>query len=94
MANNIKIGDVDIQIPSFEFKKFGGLIGVILVAFSTNSVKWTWIVSPRVGTKFLKTKASISPRHCPNTGKRENAEKTTASKGTKERSVTYDRYPA
>ena len=32
MANNIKFGDIDIQIPSFEFKKFGGLIGVIIVA--------------------------------------------------------------
>ena len=32
MANNIKFGDIDIQIPSFEFKKFGGLIGVIVVA--------------------------------------------------------------
>ena len=32
MANNIKFGDVDIQIPSFEFKKFGGLIVVIIVA--------------------------------------------------------------
>ena len=32
MANNIKFGDVDIQIPSFEFKKFGGLIAVIIAA--------------------------------------------------------------
>ena len=32
MANNIKFGDVDIQIPSFEFKKFGGLIIVIAAA--------------------------------------------------------------
>ena len=30
MANNIKFGDVDIQIPSFEFKKIGGLIAVII----------------------------------------------------------------
>ena len=32
MANKIKFGDVDIQIPSFEVKKFGGLIGVIVIA--------------------------------------------------------------
>ena len=32
MANNIKFGDIDIQIPSFEFKKFGGLIGAIIIA--------------------------------------------------------------
>jgi membrane protease subunit HflK len=30
MANNIKFGDVDIQIPSFDFKKFKGLISVII----------------------------------------------------------------
>jgi len=32
MANNIKVGDIDIQIPSFDFdsKKFGGLIAVIV----------------------------------------------------------------
>ena len=30
MANNIKFGDIDIQIPSFEFKKIGGLITVIV----------------------------------------------------------------
>ena len=36
MAQNIKFGDVDIQIPQFEFKKFGGLfiiIPIILLAF-------------------------------------------------------------
>ena len=42
MANNIKFGDVDIQIPSFEFKKFGGLfaliITVIIVFFSVYTV--------------------------------------------------------
>ena len=32
MANNIKFGDVDIQIPSFDFKKMGGLILVIVLA--------------------------------------------------------------
>ena len=32
MANNIKFGDVDIQIPTIEFKKIGGLIVVIIVA--------------------------------------------------------------
>ena len=32
MANKIKFGDVDIQIPSFEVKKFGGLIVVIVIA--------------------------------------------------------------
>ena len=32
MANKIKFGDIDIQIPSFEFKKFGGLIVVIVIA--------------------------------------------------------------
>ena len=32
MANNIKFGDIDIQIPSFEFKKFGGLICAIIIA--------------------------------------------------------------
>ena len=34
MANNIKFGDVDIQIPSFEIKKFGGLIAVIIAAIT------------------------------------------------------------
>ena len=42
MANNIKFGDVDIQIPSFEFKKFGSLfviiIAAILVFFSVYTV--------------------------------------------------------
>ena len=36
MAQNIKFGDVDIQIPQFEFKKFGGLfiiIPIIILAF-------------------------------------------------------------
>ena len=32
MANNIKFGDVDIQIPSFEFKKFRGLLALIFAA--------------------------------------------------------------
>ena len=32
MANNIKFGDIDIEIPSFEFKKIGSLIAVIVVA--------------------------------------------------------------
>jgi len=32
MANNIKFGDVDIQIPSFEIKKFGGLIALVVAA--------------------------------------------------------------
>ncbi|SVD17959.1 uncharacterized protein METZ01_LOCUS370813, partial [marine metagenome] len=32
MANNIKFGDIDIQIPSFEFKKFGGLFVAIIAA--------------------------------------------------------------
>ena len=31
MANNIKFGDVDIQIPSFDFKQFSGLITIILI---------------------------------------------------------------
>ena len=31
MANKIKFGDVDIEIPSFDFKKFGGLIPLILI---------------------------------------------------------------
>ena len=31
MAQNIKFGDVDIQIPSLDFKKFGGLIPVIII---------------------------------------------------------------
>ena len=42
MANNIKFGDVDIQIPSFEIKKFGGLfaliITVIIIFFSVYTV--------------------------------------------------------
>ena len=32
MANNIKFGDIDIQIPSFEFKKFSGLFALIAAA--------------------------------------------------------------
>ena len=34
MANNIKFGDLDVQIPSFDFKKIGGLITVIIVAIT------------------------------------------------------------
>ena len=30
MANKIKFGDIDVEIPSFEFKKFGGLIALII----------------------------------------------------------------
>ena len=30
MANKIKFGDIDVEIPSFEFKKFGGLIALIV----------------------------------------------------------------
>ena len=41
MANNIKFGDVDIQIPSFEIKKFGGLIAIIVVAISVLSSVYT-----------------------------------------------------
>ena len=33
MAQNIKFGDVDVQIPSFNFKKFGGLIPLIIILF-------------------------------------------------------------
>ena len=33
MAQKIKIGDVDIQIPSINFKKFGGLIPLIIILF-------------------------------------------------------------
>ena len=32
MANNIKFGDIDVQLPSFDFKKFRGLIALIIVA--------------------------------------------------------------
>ena len=32
MANNIKFGDVNIQIPSFEFRKYGGLIILVSIA--------------------------------------------------------------
>ena len=31
MAQNIKFGDVDVQIPNFEFKKFGSLIAIIAI---------------------------------------------------------------
>ena len=31
MAQNIKFGDIDLQIPSFDFKKFGGLIPLIII---------------------------------------------------------------
>ena len=34
MANNIKFGDVDLQIPSFDFKKVSGLISVIIVVIT------------------------------------------------------------
>ena len=34
MANNIKFGDVDIQIPSFDFKKIGGLVIVFIIAIT------------------------------------------------------------
>ena len=33
MAQNIKFGDIDVQIPSFNFKKFGGLIPLIIIIF-------------------------------------------------------------
>ena len=32
MANNIKFGDIDVQLPSLDFKKFRGLIALIIVA--------------------------------------------------------------
>ena len=32
MANNIKFGDIDIKIPSFQFKNIGGLIASIIIA--------------------------------------------------------------
>ncbi len=42
MANKVKIGDVDFEIPQFEFKKFRGLIAlivvIILVFFSVYTV--------------------------------------------------------
>ena len=41
MANNIKFGDIDIQIPSFEFKKFGGLIALIVFAIILFSSVYT-----------------------------------------------------
>ena len=41
MANNIKFGDIDIQIPSFEFKKFGGLIAIIIVVIIVFSSLYT-----------------------------------------------------
>ena len=31
MAQNIKIGDMDVQIPSFDFKKFGGILPIIII---------------------------------------------------------------
>tara|TARA_B100001971_G_scaffold164928_1_gene155471 strand:+ start:51 stop:1028 length:978 start_codon:yes stop_codon:yes gene_type:complete len=31
MAQNIKFGDVDVQIPSLNFKKFGGLIPLLVI---------------------------------------------------------------
>ena len=30
MANNIKLGDIEVQIPSFEFKNIGGVIAIIV----------------------------------------------------------------
>ena len=42
MANKIKFGDIDLEIPSFEFKKFGGLIAlivtVVIIFFSVYTV--------------------------------------------------------
>ena len=35
MAQKIKFGDVDIQIPSINFKKFGGLIPLLVNRKST-----------------------------------------------------------
>ena len=38
MAQNIKFGDMDVQIPSLNFKKFGGLVPllvIILIALSS-----------------------------------------------------------
>ena len=31
MAQNIKFGDVDIQIPSINFKKWGGLVPIAII---------------------------------------------------------------
>ena len=41
MANNIKFGDLDIQIPSFEFKKLGGLFSLIIIAVIVFSSVYT-----------------------------------------------------
>ena len=41
MANNIKFGDVDIQIPSFEIKKFGGVLALIVTVIILFSSVYT-----------------------------------------------------
>ncbi len=33
MAQNIKFGDLDLEVPSFDFKKFGGILPLIVIVF-------------------------------------------------------------
>ena len=68
--------------------------GVILVALSTNDKICSFTTSPSSGTKFLKTKSSTSSFNFSKMGKIENNENITASIGTIESRVTYERYPA
>ena len=37
MAQNIKFGDTDIQLPSLNFKKLGGLIPILFIIFLASS---------------------------------------------------------
>ena len=46
MAQNIKFGDVDVQKPSLNFKKFGGLIPlVVIVLLALSGVGYFTIIS-------------------------------------------------
>ena len=52
MAQKIKFGDVDIQIPSINFKKFGGLIPLLVIlflVFVAMSLAGGWLVLKRTG---------------------------------------------
>ena len=67
--------------------------GVILVALSTNDKICSCNTSPSSGTKFLKTNSSTYSFNFSKKGEIESNEKITASNGTIESRVTYERYP-
>ena len=33
MAQKVKFGDLDLEVPSFDFKKLGGILPIIIILF-------------------------------------------------------------